>query len=320
MKYLAWQGRLPSTLLVALTVLTLLGSVSPATAATKAKGRPTIALVLGGGGARGGAHVGVIETLEAYRVPIDIVVGTSMGSIVGGLYASGYSPEALIELLNSIDWAELFVDAPPRRDMSFRRKQDDEGFLAKPRLGIGADGLRLPMGVRTGQTMKLFLKRSTLHVAQVDDFDDLPIPFRAVATNIGVGRFAVLGSGDLAESMSASMAVPALLAPVRIDGIMYVDGGATNNLPIDVAKSMGADVIIAVDVGTPLADQDELQSLIDITGQLTRMLTRTNADARRDLLRPGDILIEPKLGDIRSGDFARTLDTIALGGHSRLPP
>ena len=296
-----------------LILLALLATISPSLLAAASGDRPKIALVLGGGGARGGAHIGVIEVLEEYRVPIDIVVGTSMGSIVGGLYASGYSPEALSKLLSNVDWGELFVDSPPRKDLSIRRKQDDEGFLVKPQVGLGAEGLRLPMGVLTGQKMKLFLKRSALHVAQIDHFDELPIPYRAVTTDIVSGRFVALERGDLAEAMSASMAVPAFLAPVNIDGNMYVDGGVTNNLPVDVAKAMGADVVIAVDVGTPLAAKEELQSLLDITGQLTTMLTRTNADRRRDLLGPRDILIEPKLGNISSSDFGKTLETVALG-------
>lgn len=301
-------------MLLTLIAVPLLYAVSPILVAAQATpDRPKIALVLGGGGARGGAHIGVIEVLEKHRVPIDIIVGTSMGSIVGGLYASGYSPTVLTEVLNSVPWGEIFTDAPPRKDLSFRRKEDDQDFLVKADMGIDRKGLRLPRGVVQGQKLKLFLKRSTLHVADIHDFDQLSIPFRAVASDIAAGTFKAFDHGDLAESMSASMAVPAILAPVTIDGRLFVDGGVTNNLAIDVAKSLGADVIIAVDVGTPLAGADKLQSLLDITAQLTRMLTRTNADVRRKMLGPNDILIVPPLGDIGSADFDRTLDAVEIG-------
>ena len=146
--------------------------------------RPRIGLVLGGGGARGAAHIGVLQELERQRIPIDAIAGTSMGAIVGGLYASGKTPAELEELVNSIDWADAFVDRPKREDLSFRRKQDDLAFPVKLELGVGNGGLQIPKGLIQGQKLQLILREQLLHVASIEDFDDLPTPFRAVASDI----------------------------------------------------------------------------------------------------------------------------------------
>ena len=226
-------------------------------AATQLASRPTVGLVLSGGGARGAAHAGVIQVLEELHVPVDLVVGTSMGAIVGGLYASGLTGDELLEVIETADWSDLFLDRPPRRDRSFRRKSDDVGFLVDFDVGVRADGLVFPQGLVQGQKLELALRRLVLPVSTVPDFDQLPIPFRAVATDIVNGEMVVLESGDIASAMRASMSAPGVFKPVRIDDRLLVDGGIANNLPIQLAKDMGAEVLVVVDVGFPLLSEAE---------------------------------------------------------------
>jgi NTE family protein len=277
--------------------------------------RPRVGLVLSGGGARGAAHVGVLKVLEEMKVRIDYVAGTSMGSIVGGLYASGMSPEEIETAFGTYDWANVFKSDLDREDLSFRRKRDDDFLLvkAKPGFDLKTAELKLPTGFLEGQKVNLILHELTMPVAQVDDFDRLPIPFRAVATDIGTGQPAVLGGGKLAAAMRASMAVPGGLAPEIIDGRMLVDGGVSNNLPIDVARDMGADVLIVVDISTPLMEATEITNIFGVTEQLTNIMTRGNTDAQLATLTAGDITILPDLGDIATGDFDRVLEAVPKG-------
>ncbi len=277
-------------------------------------GRLKVCLVLSGGGARGAAHIGVIEVLEEMHIPIDCITGTSMGSIVGGLYASGMSTEEIKKTLTTIDWQDAFNDNIPREDRSFRRKRDDDLYLIKHKPGIGDDGkIKLPTGFLQGQKIDLIFKELALPVSDIRNFNELSIPFRAVATDITTGEAVVLSSGDLAKSMRASMSVPSIFAPVEIDGRLLVDGGVSNNLPVDVARNMGADIVIAVDISTPLKKREELTSAVSITGQLTGILTRRNTEAQIAKLSGRDILIVPVLGDISSADFKESGRAIPKG-------
>ena len=192
-------------------------AIAPA-AAPEDEARPRVGLVLSGGGARGAAHVGVLRVLEELRVPVDYVVGTSIGAVVGGLYASGSSPQTIRGSFEEVDWEDLFTDRPPRKNISFRRKQDDDEDLFRLELGIKRRGLVLPAGLIAGQKLSFLLRKMTLHAAGVDDFDRLAIPFRAVATDLDSGEMVVLGGGDLAEAIRASMAVPGVFTPVELDG------------------------------------------------------------------------------------------------------
>ena len=214
--------------------------------------RPRIGLVLGGGGARGAAHIGVLQELERQRIPIDAIAGTSMGAIVGGLYAAGKTPEDLETLVSTLDWAAALRDTPEREHLSFRRKLDDERYPIKAEIGVRDGELALPMGLIEGQDLALILREQTIDVSLVDDFDELPIPFRAVATDIESGEPHVMGDGDLAMAIRASMSVPAVFAPIVVDDRLLVDGGIVKNLPVDVMQDMGVDIIIAVDVEFPL--------------------------------------------------------------------
>jgi NTE family protein len=280
----------------------------------QALSRPRIGLVLSGGGARGAAHIGVIRALEEMRIPIDIVTGTSMGSIVGGLYASGMSCGELEKTVTDIDWVEAFKDTIPRKDRSFRRKQDDKTYLIQSKSGLSNDlELKLPSGLIQGQKIDLILKRLTLPVSSVKDFDNFRIPFRAVATDIATGEPVILDSGDLAMAMRASMSIPAAFAAVEKDGKLLVDGGVSNNLPIDVARQMGADIIIAVDISTPLLNREKLNSSLRITQQLTGILTRRSTEAQIATLTEKDFLIVPDLGNISTAAFERAYETIPIG-------
>jgi len=310
-----WPGRrlAPAALALSILCAALLPFLD---AAAHAEGRPKIGLALSGGGARGAAHIGVLKVLEEHRVPIDYVVGTSMGSIVGGLYATGLSAAELDTLLTNIDWAEAFNDWIPREDRSFRRKRDDDLYLVKNKPGLKGHALAFPLGILDGEKIELILKRCSLPVVGIRDFDRLGIPFRAVATDVATGETIVLDHGDLALAMRASMSLPVVFAPREIDGRLLIDGGVSCNLPIDVLRRMGADIIIAVDIGSPLAKRDELTSVIAVTDQFTTIMTRRNADEQIATLTDRDIFIRPDLGDITTASFARAREAIPSGAEA----
>jgi NTE family protein len=275
--------------------------------------RPRIGLVLGGGGARGAAHIGVLRELERRRVPIDAIAGTSMGAIVGGLYASGHTPAELEALVDRIDWADAFIDASPRRDLTFRRKRDDADYPANIELGVREGSLQAPKGLIQGQKLQGILREQLLHVSRVRDFDDLPTPFRAVASDLATGDPYVLANGDLALAVSASMAAPGIFAPVTVDGRILVDGGLTGNVPVEVIRSMDVDIIIAVDVEFPLYPPEELQSALAITEQMLTILIRQETLRQLSSLTGDDILIRPDIGEYASTDFENIGDVIDPG-------
>jgi NTE family protein len=305
--------------LLTLALAVLLVLPAPAVLAadeSAAAHRPRIGLVLGGGGARGGAHVGVLKVLEELRIPIDYVVGTSMGSIVGGLYASGMSAEDIEQEMRAMDWKDLFDDDPSRADLSFRRKTDDYTYAFKAKPGFNHGKVELPFAFIRGQKFDLALNRLLLPVVGVKDFDRLPIPYRAVATDIETGKAAVLGAGNLSRSIHASMAVPAVFDPVEIDGRLLVDGGVADNVPVNVARDMGADVLIVVDVGSGLFRRAEITSALSVTGQLANYLFTLNTEEQLKTLGPKDVLIRPPLGNIGGGDFSRVTETFPIGEAS----
>jgi NTE family protein len=280
--------------------------------------RARIGLALSGGGARGAAHVGVLKVLEEMNIPIDYIAGTSMGAIIGGLYAAGLNVEELTAALRDIDWRDAFQDSTSREYISYHRKQEDRGFLIKARAGLKDGRIQFPKGLVQGQKLNLILKDLTMRVARIDDFDHLKIPFRAVATDLGTGEAVVIGTGNLATAMRASMSIPGALQPVVIDDKLLVDGGVSNNLPIDVVREMGADVVIAVSIGTPLSPTDELTSVFAVTGQLTTIMTMQNTQRQISSLTDRDILIEPDLGDISTGGFTRALEAVPIGEQGAL--
>jgi NTE family protein len=294
-------------------VLLCLATTAVTASPPESGGRPKIGLALSGGGARGAAHIGVLKVLEEQRVPVDYIAGTSMGALVGALYASGMSPQDIETTLTQIDWADAFNDVTQRNRRSFRRKRDDDLYLIKHKPGFSGGKLRFPLGFIDGQKIDLLLKKYTLPVVTVRDFDDLNIPFRAVAADLETGEAVVIGHGDLALAMRASMALPAIFAPRDIDGKLLTDGGISKNLPIDVVRAMGAEVVIAVDISTPLDEREELQSLLAITSQLSGILSRRDTDKQIAALTERDIFIEPNLGDISTGSFGAAADAIPFG-------
>jgi len=280
--------------------------------------RPKIGLVLSGGGARGAAHVGVLKALEQKRIPIDVIAGTSFGAIVGGMYAAGYSAEELEEILRTIDWTDSLSGRAPREERSFRRKQDDNGFLIKLKIGIDDGKFKLPSGLITPNNLRLMLKDLIIDAADVDDINRLKIPFRAVATDLELGTAVVLKNGSLASAIVASMAVPALFPPVEYEGRLLVDGGVSNNIPINVAREMGADIVIVVDISTPMMNREDIQSFTSVIDQLITVMTNQNSAAQLATMTDQDILIRPELDDFGFSDFARALETIPKGEESGL--
>lgn len=294
-----------------LAVLPWLAGVALASAAA-AEG-PRVGLVLGGGGAKGFAHVGVLEVLEENRIPVHAIAGTSMGAVVGSLYASGRDSAALLQVTREIDWASLFADRIPRDRLSFRRKRDERDNLIRFRLAFDDRGVVLPPGLLRGQDLYLTLAERLAEARGVTDFDQLPIPFRAVAADITSGRAVVLGSGDIATAVFASMAVPGGLPPVEREGLLLVDGGIVDNVPVDVARAMGVDVLIVVDVGSPLRKREDLTSFVDVLDQLQLLLGREAVERQLASLGPQDILIRPDIDGIAMTDFTEHAAAIARG-------
>jgi NTE family protein len=274
--------------------------------------RPKICLVLSGGGARGAAHVGVIKVLEEYRVPIHCITGTSMGALVGGAYATGMSVPDMEKVTENMSVEKLFKEKPPRQELAMRRKIDDYSNLISPEIGTASKQATIVKGVVSGVQLETVL-RELARVEGYHDFDKLPIPFRAVATDLVTGKEVVFDEGELANVMRASMSVPGAVAPAEYRGMMLVDGMLTKNLPVEAARAMGADVIIAVNVGTPLLKREQLNSIVGVAGQMLSILTEQNVQASLARLKPTDILISPELGDFSTADFDNLTQITPLG-------
>jgi NTE family protein len=275
--------------------------------------RRPVTLVLSGGGARGAAHIGVLKVLEELRVPVDRIVGTSMGSIVGGLYATGWSPDEIERLFVRLDFRAILVDHPERGDKSFRRKLDDREFLIPLKLRFKGPRPYIPPAALGGQRLETLLRTLEIESTDARDFDEFPIPYRAVAADLASGEAVVLAKGSLATAMRASMSVAGMFTPVVIDGRRLVDGGSAANVPVGIAQSLGGGAIVAVDITSPLGGEETLGSIFSILDQLNAFLTVGNRAKDIERLRPGDVLILPDLGDIAFGSFERVGEAIGLG-------
>ena len=283
-----------------------------AVAAQEPARRPRVCLVLAGGGARGTAHIGVIKVLEELRVPVDCIAGTSMGALVGAAYATGTSGEEMEKIVSGLTAEALFVDRPPRSEIPIRAKIDEQRNYIGPEFGVRGGKLLVSKGLVAGEQLERTMRR-LIRSSDVVRFDDLPIPFRAVATDLVAGEPVVLSEGELSQALRASMSVPVALAPVRMNGRILADGALTDNLPIDVARAMGADVAIVVELGSPRVSQEELGTLLGVSRRIIDILIEQSEKRSLELLRPDDILIRPDLGDFSSTDFDHWTVPIPLG-------
>lgn len=294
--------RLSVGLLLIMTGVAAAAADAPATDAGKR--RPRIGLVLSGGGAKGFAHIGVIEELERRHIPVDAISGTSMGAVVGSMYATGRDAGEIKALASSIDWVTVFNDSQDRNDLSFRRKREVRDILLDARLGLQNGKPALPKGVLGGQRLFATVQEILSPWKATTDFDKLPIPFRAVAADIVTGNAVAMGSGSLDTAVFASMSIPAGFPPVKRDGLLLVDGMIADNLPIDVARNMGVDVIIAVDVGEPpRSSPDQINSAIDVFSQMQSLLGWESIRRQRASMQGRDVLIDPDINGLSVTGF-----------------
>lgn len=310
-----FRGRLAVVLLACgLAAVTLPAHADSAcTAQAGAAGRPSVGLVLSGGGARGYAHLGVLKVLEENRIPVDCIAATSMGAVVGGLYASGMTAQDMQNRLAGVNLADIAFDVTDRADLPQSRREDERLYVNSLSLGYGSSGFRLPVGLVQGNRLQALLQDWTSAVPGSVAFDRLPIPYRAIATDLRTGQKVVLDHGSLPQAIRASMALPGLFAPADIDGRTLVDGGIVSNLPIETARDMGANVVIAVDIGSPLRPLDALASPADVMQQMIGILIHQNVERQREQLQAGDVLIQPALGSLSFTDFANASQAIAAG-------
>jgi NTE family protein len=274
-----------------------------------AAARPRIGLALSGGGALGLAEIGVIDWMEENHIPVDRIAGTSMGSIIGAMYATGMSPREMREFAQKIDWEDAFLPEPEYTHLSYRRKQDRRDFLVKAPLGLKR-GLRGPNGFNSGQGVELLLDRIAFPQASVNNFDDLPIPFRCVATDMQSGDAVVLREGPLARAIRASMAIPGVFTPVQIDGRVLADGGMVQNIPVETVRTMDADTVIAIELHLPPGKIGELDTL---TGVLSRAIDVMITQNERRSMAQADKVISIDVSGFSVSDYGRVSDLIQLG-------
>ncbi len=266
--------------------------------------RPSVALVLGGGGAHAVAHLGVLRELERQRIPIDLIVGNGFGGLIGGLYASGMTVDEIEELLTETDWLDIFNPDTKREDLSFRRKQDDDDFLIKYRVGIKDGQAQLPTALIPNDKLGFLLQKVTAGTKGVTSFDDLPVPFRAMAMDLVTGELVALDSGGLDRAILATLTPPGTLPPVKIDERVFVSGALLNNLPVDAARDQGADIIIVVDVGVFTVEANDLNSVFAVVGQVAHLAQQENSRRSITQMRTTDILISPQVGPYAETDFS----------------
>ena len=271
--------------------------------------RPKIGVALEGGGALGLAHIGVLQWFEDRHIPVDYIAGTSMGGLVGGLYASGKSPEQLRELVEQQNWDIIIGGGTQYQDLSFRRKEDLRAYPNSLVVGL-KDGLTLPAGLNAGQEISLLIDHETLPYSGLSSFDQLPIPFRCVATDLVSGKEVVFKDGSLAKAMRATMSIPGLFSPIRDGEKVYVDGGLIGNLPTDVVRKMGADIVIAVHLETAPAKPEDIQSLFSVLGRSVDVVIREN-EIRG--LSSADLIVNVDLRDFTSLDYPKAKTIIDKG-------
>ena len=293
--------------------------IPPLTAQAAAGARPKVGLVLGGGGARGGAHLGVLEVLEELRVPFDCVAGTSMGALMGGVFLSGVSTAGMRKAIGNTDWDSLFDDGAGREYVNLRRKAIDDRFFSSLEFGVTKDGLAYREGAVAGEKIKLFFNELVRADLGERNIEELPLPATLIATDIGTGERVAMRSGSLTTAMRASMSVPGALAPVMRDGRKLVDGGLVDNVPVrEVRERCGAEVVIAVNVGSPLFRPEEVTGIVSVVGQMVNLLAEQNVAQSLASLGPNDIYLRPELGKITAASFERQLEAADIGRQAAL--
>ncbi len=301
-------------MLVRILVAVILACAAADAFGQAAPSRQRIGLVLGGGGARGGAHLGVLEVLEELRVPVDCIAGTSMGALAGGAYAAGIAPNEIVELVRRTDWINMFDDTAGRQAVNLRRKGLDDRYYSGLELGVSRQGLRFREGALAGEKLKLFFNELVRSESGERSIEDLALPLSIIVTDIGSGERVAIRNGNLTSAMRASMSVPGLMAPVPREGRKLVDGGLTDNLPVAEVKSLcGADIVIAVNVGSPLLKPEEVTGVVTVLGQVVNLLTEQNVEKSKALLTPRDIYIQPDLEDINATAFTRQIEAAERG-------
>ncbi|HCE3204111.1 TPA: patatin-like phospholipase family protein [Vibrio parahaemolyticus] len=286
--------------------LSLFLIATPSVAQVKNKDTPTrpkVAVVLAGGGAKGAAHIGVLKALEEMHIPVDIITGTSMGAYVGGLYATGMSADEIESFIYSVDWNSGYRDRVDRSQRRVRDKEYEDRYQITTDLGLRFGEVRAPTGVVQGQNMLRVLRETTGNLGRFDSFDELAIPYRSVATDILELDEVVIGNGYLVDAMMASMSVPGALPPYKLNGHMLVDGGVVNNMPVDVARAMGADVVIAVDISTDYKTEDDFTGLFTVADQLSNYLVRRSTQQQVETLQEHDVYIRPNVGQMETVEF-----------------
>jgi NTE family protein len=274
-----------------------------------AKPRPRIGVALEGGGALGLAHIGVLKWFEEHHIPVDYIAGTSMGGLVGGFYAAGVSPAELRKLIEELDWDTILADRTPYQDLAFRRKEDQRAYPNALIFGL-RNGLSIPAGFNTGHQIGLLIDRETLPYHGLQSFDELPVPFRCVATELVSGKPFVFKDGSLAEALRATMSIPGVFAPIHDNQQVYVDGGLLNNLPTDVVRQMGADIVIAVHLETAPVAAKDIQSLFNVLQQSMRVVIAEN-ELRSLAL--ADAIISVNLGEHNMLDYKKNEEIMQKG-------
>jgi len=275
--------------------------------------RPRVALVLGSGGAHGVAHLGVLKELERQRVPVDLIVGTGIGALIGGLYASAMPVDEIDDLLSGTDWQDIFNADTKREDLSYRRKQDDGDFTVKYKVGVKDGRAQFPTALLPNDKLSFLLQKVTANTKGLESFDELPIPFRATAMDLGSGELVVLDSGALDRVVLASLTAPGTLPPVRIGERLFVGGSLINNLPVHVARDCGADVIIVVDVGVYTRPVEDLNNVFRVVDQVAHLVQRRSSELGLAQMREVDILIRPDTKAQGETDFTNSQSDIDAG-------
>jgi NTE family protein len=310
-KSCAAAGRLAASALFLLLFVTvpLQAQNPPPQAGGAAPPRQKIGLVLEGGGALGLAHIGVLQWLYHHHVPVDLVAGTSMGGLVGGIYATGRSPDELQQLIQNVDWDQALSGQLPFRDLSYRRKEDAVQFPTRVEFGL-RKGIQLPAGFNAGQQVSFILDHVALPYSQIKSFNDLPTPFACVATELNTGKQHVFHDGSLSLALRATMSLPGIFTPVRSDNNLYADGGLLNNLPVDVAQNMGAQLTVAVYLRTASFNAQQPLSSFSVLGQSLSVMIAAN---ELKSMQMADVLITVPLENYTALDYDKAAEMIRLG-------